>query len=35
LKGTDPPDETQQIAAPNGGPSPSTTAAQEALIKGL
>jgi penicillin-binding protein 1A len=35
LKGTDPPDETQQIATPNGAPAPSTTAAQEALIKGL
>ena len=35
LKGTEPPDETQQIATPNGAPPPSTTAAQEALIKGL
>jgi penicillin-binding protein 1A len=34
LKGTDPPDETQQVATP-GAPPASTTAAQEALIKGL
>jgi penicillin-binding protein 1A len=33
LKGTEPPDETQP--AQTGAPAPSTTAAQEALIKGL
>ena len=33
LKGSEPPDETQP--AQTGQPPPSTTAAQEALIKGL
>ena len=35
LKGTEPPDETQPMPTVNGAPPPSTTAAQEALIKGL